>query len=84
MIFVVGLGLGLGLLSAFLVNDTIALLGIPVVIYIFKRISIRPSILPIALSFGTSVGSSMTPIGNPQNLLIGNSEWNTTTVYNVS
>jgi Na+/H+ antiporter NhaD/arsenite permease-like protein len=30
MIFVVGLGLGL--LSAFLVNDTIALLGIPLVI----------------------------------------------------
>ena len=82
MIFVVGLGLGF--LSAFLVNDTIALLGIPLVIYVFKRISIRPSILPIALSFGTSVGSSMTPIGNPQNLLIGNSEWNTTTVYNVS
>jgi Na+/H+ antiporter NhaD/arsenite permease-like protein len=66
MVFVVGLGL----LSAFLVNDTIALLGIPFVIYVSKRISIRPSILLIALSFGITVGSSMTPIGNPQNLLI--------------
>ena len=66
MVFVVGMGL----LSAFLVNDTIALLGIPVVIYVCKRISIRSSILLIALSFGITVGSTMTPIGNPQNLLI--------------
>jgi Na+/H+ antiporter NhaD/arsenite permease-like protein len=66
MIFVVGMGL----LSAFLVNDTIALLGIPLVIYVSKRISIRSSILLIALSFGVTVGSAMTPIGNPQNLLI--------------
>lgn len=66
MVFVVGLGL----LSALLVNDTIALLGIPLVIYVSKIISIRPSTLLIALSFGITVGSTMTPIGNPQNLLI--------------
>jgi Na+/H+ antiporter NhaD/arsenite permease-like protein len=66
MVFVVGMGF----LSAFLVNDTIALLGIPLVIYVSKRISIRSSILLIALSFGITVGSTMTPIGNPQNLLI--------------
>jgi Na+/H+ antiporter NhaD/arsenite permease-like protein len=66
MVFVVGMGL----LSAFLVNDTIALLGIPLVIYVSKRISIRSSILLIALSFGITVGSTMTTIGNPQNLLI--------------
>jgi Na+/H+ antiporter NhaD/arsenite permease-like protein len=61
---------GMGLLSAFLVNDTMALLGIPLVIYVSKRTSIRSSILLIALSFGITVGSTMTPIGNPQNLLI--------------
>ena len=66
MVFVVGMGL----LSAFLVNDTIALLGIPLVIYVSKRISIRSSTLLIALSFGVTVGSVMTPVGNPQNLLI--------------
>src|ERR671938_1477376 len=66
MAFVVGMGL----LSAFLVNDTIALLGIPLVIYVSKRISIRSSTLLIALSFGITVGSVMTPVGNPQNLLI--------------
>jgi Na+/H+ antiporter NhaD/arsenite permease-like protein len=62
--------LGMGILSAFLVNDTIALLGIPLVIYISKHIGIRPVVLFISLAFGISVGSTMTPIGNPQNLLI--------------
>jgi Na+/H+ antiporter NhaD/arsenite permease-like protein len=66
MVFVVGMGL----LSAFLVNDTIALLGIPLVVYVSKGTTIRSSILLIALSFGITVGSTMTPIGNPQNLLI--------------
>src|ERR687887_210659 len=66
LVFVVGLGL----LSAFLLNDTMALLGIPLVAYVSKRIGIRSSILLIALSFGITIGSTMTPIGNPQNLLI--------------
>ncbi|HYV51947.1 MAG TPA: SLC13 family permease, partial [Candidatus Eisenbacteria bacterium] len=62
--------LGMGILSAFLVNDTIALLGIPLIIYISKHIGIRSVVLLISLAFGISVGSTMTPIGNPQNLLI--------------
>ena len=62
--------LGMGILSAFLINDTIALLGIPLIIYISKHIGIRPVVLLISLAFGISVGSTMTPIGNPQNLLI--------------
>jgi len=66
MVFVVGMGL----LAAFLVNDTIALLGIPLVVYVARRAGIRPVILLIALAFGLTVGSVMTPIGNPQNLLI--------------
>jgi Na+/H+ antiporter NhaD/arsenite permease-like protein len=62
--------LGMGILSAFLVNDTIALLGIPLIIYISRHIGIRPAVLLISLAFSISVGSTMTPIGNPQNLLI--------------
>ncbi len=62
--------LGMGVLSAFLVNDTIALLGIPLIIYISKHIGIRPVVLLISLAFSISVGSTMTSIGNPQNLLI--------------
>jgi Na+/H+ antiporter NhaD/arsenite permease-like protein len=48
MMFVVGMGL----LSAFLVNDTIALLGIPLIVYISKQVGIRPLVLLIALAFG--------------------------------
>jgi Na+/H+ antiporter NhaD/arsenite permease-like protein len=66
MTFVVGMGL----LAAFLVNDTIALLGVPIVIHVAKQAGIRPVVLLLALSFGITVGSVMTPIGNPQNLLI--------------
>lgn len=62
--------LGMGLLAAFLVNDTIALMGIPLVIYISKHLGIRPNVFLIALAFGVTIGSVMTPIGNPQNLLI--------------
>ena len=62
--------IGLGILSAFLVNDTIALLGIPLVIHVSRQIGIRPTVLFIALAFGVSIGSAITPIGNPQNLLI--------------
>jgi Na+/H+ antiporter NhaD/arsenite permease-like protein len=61
---------GMGLLSAFLVNDTIALMGIPLIIYISKHVGARPVIFLIALAFGITVGSAMTPIGNPQNLLV--------------
>ena len=66
LVFVVGLGI----ISAFLVSDTIALLGIPLVIHISRQIGFRPTVLFIALAFGISIGSVMTPIGNPQHLLI--------------
>ncbi|HZA42961.1 MAG TPA: SLC13 family permease [Nitrososphaeraceae archaeon] len=66
MVFVVGLGL----LSAFLVNDTIAILGVPLAIYVMRSIKQIPIVLLIGLAFGISIGSVMTPIGNPQNLLI--------------
>jgi Na+/H+ antiporter NhaD/arsenite permease-like protein len=66
MMFVVGMGL----LSAFLVNDIIALMGVPLVIYISKQVNVKPTVFLIALAFGVTVGSAMTPIGNPQNLLI--------------
>jgi Na+/H+ antiporter NhaD/arsenite permease-like protein len=66
MVFVVGMGL----LAAFLVNDTIALLGIPIVVHVARYTGIRPVVLLLALAFDVTVGSVMSPIGNPQNLLI--------------
>lgn len=66
MMFVVGMGV----LSAFLVNDTIALMGIPLAVHVARHAKIKPAVLLMALAFGITVGSVMTPIGNPQNLLI--------------
>ena len=66
LVFVVGLGI----LSAFLVNDTIAILGVPLAIYVMRSVKPIPIVLLFGLAFGISIGSVMTPIGNPQNLLI--------------
>ena len=60
----------MGILSAFLINDTIALVATPIVIGLAKPMNIRPAPLLITLAFGIIIGSMMTPMGNPQNLLI--------------
>jgi Na+/H+ antiporter NhaD/arsenite permease-like protein len=66
MIFVVSFEI----LSAFLVNDTIVLIDILLVVYISKQVGNMPLVLLIPLALVISVGSTMTPIGNPQNLLM--------------
>ncbi|MEM2785435.1 MAG: SLC13 family permease [Candidatus Nitrosotenuis sp.] len=60
----------MGLLSAFLINDTMALVATPIVIGLAKTMNMRPTPLLISLAFGITIGSMMTPMGNPQNLLI--------------
>ncbi len=60
----------LGIMSAFLINDTIALVATPIVIGFAYQMGIRPTPLLISLAFAVTIGSMMTPIGNPQNLLI--------------
>jgi Na+/H+ antiporter NhaD/arsenite permease-like protein len=61
---------GAGLLSALLLNDTLAIIGTPVVIALACRAKTQPKILLLALAFAVTIGSVMSPIGNPQNLLI--------------
>src|SRR3989441_1373462 len=61
---------GMGTLSAFLVNDTLALMATPIMLGVAKQMRIRPSVLIITLAMGVTVGSTLTPIGNPQNLLV--------------
>src|SRR5216683_1960694 len=61
---------GMGLLSAFLVNDTLALTATPIMLGLSKQMRIKPSVLLITLALGVTIGSVMTPVGNPQNLLI--------------
>ena len=62
--------LSMGLFSAFLMNDTVAIIGTPVVLFIARRCSIPPKPLLLALAFAVTIGSVASPIGNPQNLLI--------------
>jgi Na+/H+ antiporter NhaD/arsenite permease-like protein len=61
---------GMGLLSAFLVNDTLALTATPIMLGLSKQMRMRPGVLLITLALGVTIGSVMTPVGNPQNLLI--------------
>lgn len=61
---------GIGILSAFLMNDTLAIIGTPLVLHLAKKHKISPKLLLLALAFAITTGSVMSPIGNPQNLLI--------------
>ncbi|MEJ5230039.1 MAG: SLC13 family permease [Pseudothermotoga sp.] len=59
-----------GFLSALLMNDTVAVVGTPLMIYLATKHRIDPKPLLLALAFGVTIGSVASPIGNPQNLLI--------------
>lgn len=61
---------GMGIASAFLMNDTIAIIGTPVVLLLARKHCLPAKPLLLALAFAVTIGSVMSPIGNPQNLLI--------------
>jgi len=61
---------GAGLTSAILMNDTLAIIGTPVVLLLARKHGMRPAILLLSLAFAVTIGSVASPIGNPQNLLI--------------
>ncbi|MBI5360696.1 MAG: anion transporter [Planctomycetes bacterium] len=60
----------IGGLSAFLMNDTLAIIGTPLMLYFSRAHKISPKILLLCLAFAVTTGSVLSPIGNPQNLLI--------------
>ena len=62
--------LGMGVASAFLMNDTLEIIGTPVVLLLAKKHKMHSKLLLLALAFAVTIGSVMSPIGNPQNLLI--------------
>ena len=64
IIFTMGIG------SAVLMNDTIAIIGTPIMILLARRNNISTKLLLLCLAFAITIGSVMSPIGNPQNLLI--------------
>ncbi len=60
----------MGLLAALLMNDTIAIIGTPVVLALAKSAGRRPQMMLLALASAITIGSVASPIGNPQNLLV--------------
>jgi len=56
--------------SAFLMNDTVAIIASTMIVYISRTYLISIKSLIIALCFSVTIGSVLSPIGNPQNLLI--------------
>ena len=60
----------IGFASAFLMNDTLAIIGTPVVLHLSKKHNTSGKLLLLTLAFAVTIGSVMSPIGNPQNLLI--------------
>jgi Na+/H+ antiporter NhaD/arsenite permease-like protein len=61
---------GTGLLSAILMNDTLAIVGTPLLLHFSKKYEMSSKLLLLSLAFGVTIGSVASPIGNPQNLLI--------------
>jgi Na+/H+ antiporter NhaD/arsenite permease-like protein len=61
---------GAGVTSTILMNDTLAVIGTPVMLLLARKHDMSPKLLLLALCFGVTIGSVMSPIGNPQNLLI--------------
>ena len=61
---------GMGAASALLMNDTVAIVGTPVVLMLAGAHRLRPVLLLLTLAFSITLGSVVSPIGNPQNLLI--------------
>ncbi len=60
-----------GLGSALMLNDTVCLLGTPLLLQVTTQAGLRPIPFLLALATSANIGSVMTLTGNPQNIIIG-------------
>lgn len=60
-----------GILSAFLVNDVVCLVMVPLVLNLTRRMQLPPLPFLLAVATASNIGSVATITGNPQNMLIG-------------
>lgn len=67
------LSIAYGLLSAFTVNDALTVMGTPLALTVAKVLEIDPRVILLLIAFSITIGSVMTPVGNPQNMLISSS-----------
>ena len=61
---------GIGIISAILMNDVLAIVGTPLILLIATRNKVSSKPLLFGLAFAVTIGGAMSPIGNPQNLLV--------------
>jgi Na+/H+ antiporter NhaD/arsenite permease-like protein len=61
---------GMGFLSALLMNDTLAIIGTPLVLGLGTKFRFSKKLMLLSLAIAVTTGSVMSPIGNPQNLLV--------------
>ncbi|HAH06857.1 MAG TPA: anion transporter [Elusimicrobia bacterium] len=59
-----------GLLSALFMNDTICLMFTPLVLRVARKCRRNPAPYLIALATASNIGSTFTPMGNPQNMIV--------------
>jgi Na+/H+ antiporter NhaD/arsenite permease-like protein len=62
---------GSGIASAFLLNDSVCLMMTPLVVRLIRRGRLGATLFLMALATSSNIGSVMTLIGNPQNMLVG-------------
>lgn len=60
-----------GILSAFLVNDTMCLVMTPLVLDVLVQTERNPVPYMLAIAMASNIGSAATITGNPQNMIIG-------------
>jgi Na+/H+ antiporter NhaD/arsenite permease-like protein len=71
LLLLVGVVLISGVLSAFLVNDTVCLMLTPLVVEVARKLKRQPMPYLLALATASNIGSVATITGNPQNMMIG-------------
>jgi Na+/H+ antiporter NhaD/arsenite permease-like protein len=67
----IALTFGSALLSAFFLNDTLALIFTPLTLSLTQTLGLNPIPYLLAIAAATNIGSVATISGNPQNILIG-------------
>lgn len=65
-----GVLFGAAFSSALLMNDTLAIVGTPLVLRLALEHKLSGKMFLLTLAYAITLGSVMSPIGNPQNLLI--------------
>ena len=60
-----------GILAAFLVNDTVCFLMTPVIVRVIRRVQLGGALFLMAVATSANIGSVMTVVGNTRTMIVG-------------